>query len=279
VHRNRIRLAIAPLLFAIALPPVIGLKRQEEPEPSEKQGSPETGSGTADSEEQTKQRFGFGVDFFDSPDGRMFRGGFNYNWAPVASFSFAATLPVVDSRLGDVAGSGVGDLLLRFNWTPAHKLTANPWVPNSLGTGVGLLIPTGDASKGTGGDQWVIVPTLGMVLRLGKRSSLLPQLQYMRSVSEGELAQGMETISVSLGILHVTRSQFWIQYTPALSYDAVAETNELDNTVILGQQFTRRFAASLELGTMNIGDAHHPPGEARELDYRATLKLHWIVAF
>ena len=185
------------------------------------------------------------------------------------------------SKIGRLiaSGSGIGDLLLRYNWVPSLTLTADPWVPNSLGIGLGLLVPTGDAAKGTGGDQWVIAPSLGWAAKIAKRTTLLPQLQYMKSFAEGELAQGMQTIALSADLIHVFLSKFWVQYTPAASYDLEAETYEFDNLVVLGQQFTRRVALRLELRTLNVADPQDPAGDGRELDYRATFKLQWILAF
>jgi len=236
-------------------------------------------TSTRPSEERATQRLDFGVDFYSSDTGNIRRGGLNYTWSPLADHSFAATLPVISSRLGNVEGSGIGDLVLRYNWVPAETLSAEPWVPNSLGIGVGLLIPSGDASQGTGGDQWVIGPTLGFVARLGRRTTLLPQLQYLKSFAEGELAQGVDSLSLSADLIHVFQSEFWIQYTPGVSYDREAEQYELDNLFVLGQKFTRRIALRFELRTLNVADPQDPAGDGRELDYRATLKLQWILAY
>ena len=156
-------------------------------------GKPKQENIDTDTEKpRATQRLDFAIDFYDAPDGSIVRGGLNYNWAPHTDHSFAATLPVVDAGLADVEGSGIGDLLLRYNWVPAQTLTADPWVPNNLGIGLGLLVPTGDAAKGTGGDQWVIVPSFGWAAKIAKRTTLLPQLQYMKSFAEGELAQGIQ---------------------------------------------------------------------------------------
>ena len=243
-------------------------------------GKPKQENSDTDTEKpRATQRLDFGIDFYGSEAGNIRRGGLNYNWAPHANHSFAATLPVLSANLSSVKGSGIGDMLLRYNWVPAMTLTAEPWVPNSLGIGLGLLVPTGDPSKGTGGDQWVLGPTFGFVAKLGKRTNLLPQLQYLMSFAEGELAQGMETVSLSADLIHVFLSEFWIQYTPALSYDLEAEGYEFDNLLVLGQKFTRRIALRLELRTLNIADQQDPTGDGRELDYRATLKLQWILAF
>ena len=231
------------------------------------------------SRDRATQRLDFGFDFYSTDAGSIRRGGLNYTWAPLADHSFAATLPFISSRLGNVEGSGIGDLLLRYNWVPSITLSVEPWVPNSLGIGLGLLVPSGDASKGTGGDQWVLAPTFGFVAKLGRQTSLLPQLQYMKSFAEGDLAQGLEALSISADLIHVFHSEFWIQYTPAVSYDFEAEQYEFDNLLVLGQKFTRRVALRFELRTLNIADPQDPSGNDRELDYRATLKLQWILAY
>ena len=270
------RCAVALLLEVILAPVAPASDTDDSQQPAEHK---EEDSENNAAEQRATQRLDFGIDFYDAVDGSIVRGGIDYNWAPLDDHSFAATLPVVDSGLADVEGSGIGDLLLRYNWVPALTLTADPWVPNNLGIGLGLVIPTGDAATGTGSDQWVIAPSFGWAAKIAKRTTLLPQLQYMKSFAEGELAQGMQTISLSVDLVHVTRNKFWVQYTPAASYDLEAEQYEFDNLLVLGQQFTRRFALRFELRTLNVTDPQDPDGDGRELDYRATLKLQWIVAF
>ena len=279
-HRGtvpRIRLLIATALLFTLLPPAEAAQNVvDDPDPKD---NGDTNSVSDEPAPSASQRLDFGIDFYDAPDGSIVRGGIDYTWVPLADHSFAATLPVIDSRLSDVEGSGLGDLLLRYNWVPSLTLTADPWVPNSLGIGLGLLVPTGDAAKGTGGDQWVIAPSLGWAAKIAKRTTLLPQLQYMKSFAEGELAQGLETLSLSADLIHVFQSEFWIQYTPAASYDFEAEQYEFDNLLVLGQQFTRRFALRFELRSLNVADPQDSSGDDRELDYRATLKLQWILAY
>jgi hypothetical protein len=268
--------ATAVLLVVI---PASGAMAQDREDTEDPPKPSQEDSKTEATRESPTQRLDFGIDFYDAASGSVLRGGINYNWVPLADHSFAATLPVIDSRLSDVEGSGIGDLLLRYNWVPALTLTADPWVPNNLGIGVGLLVPTGDPAKGTGGDQWVIAPSLGWAAKIAKRTTLLPQLQYMKSFAEGEFAQGMQTISLSVDLIHVTGSRFWVQYTPAASYDFEAEQYEFDNLLVLGQQFTRRIALRFELRTLNVADPQVATGDGRELDYRATLKLQWILAY
>jgi len=270
------RCTAALLLEAVLVPVVPASDTDDSQQPAE---HAEEASDNDAEDQRATQRLDFAIDFYQSEDGSIRRGGLNYTWAPLANHSFAATLPLVNSSLASVEGSGIGDLLLRYNWVPAMTLTADPWVPNSLGIGLGLLVPTGNAAEGTGGDQWVLVPSFGFVAKLGKRTTLLPQLQYTKSIAEGELAQGMQTIALSADLVHVALSKFWVQYTPTVSYDLEAEQYEFDNLIVLGQQFTRRIALRLELQTLNVADPQDPAGDGRELDFRATLKLQWILAY
>ena len=270
------RCVVALLLEVILVPVAPASDTDDSQQPAEHR---EQNSDNDAEDQRATQRLDFGIYFYNSEEGRVTRGGLNYNWVPLPNHSFAATLPVVNSSLASVDGSGIGDLLLRYNWVPAQTLTADPWVPNSLGIGLGLLVPTGDAAKGTGGDQWVAAPSFGFVAKLGKRTTLLPQLQYLKSFAEGDLAQGMETASLSADLVHVFLSEFWIQYTPSVSYDFEAEQYEFDNLLVVGQKFTRRIALRFELQTLNVADPQDPSGDGRELDYRATLKLQWILAF
>ena len=84
---------------------------------------------------------------------------------------------------------------------------------------------------------------------------------------------------VALWLFTVDLRTLWVQYTPTVSYDLEAEQYEFDNLIVLGQQFTRRIALRFELRTLNVADPHDPTGNGHEVDYRATLKLQWILAF
>ena len=84
--------------------------------------APKQENSATDTEDQSAtQRLDFGIYFYNSEDGRVTRGGLNYNWVPLPNHSFAATLPVVNSSLASVDGSGIGDLLLRYNWSRPRR--------------------------------------------------------------------------------------------------------------------------------------------------------------
>jgi hypothetical protein len=260
------RLAIAALSLLL----VSGVAHGDDVTPEEDQGT-ET--------RDPKHRIDFGVEWFDAEEGRSATGYLNYSWVPHPSHALASTLLLVGSDFAETEGSGIGDLRVQYSWALGAGLTASPWVPNSLGMGFGLIIPTGDPAKGTGDDRWVAIPTFGWVVNIKQRFSLLPTLQYFITFNEGLEAQEFRAANLELGFVYVTKSEFWFNYTPSLFRDfrPVDDTN-LDHTFIVGKQFKRGIGVSLTLGTVERGKIQQEQFQ-RESDYRAALTGHFVLPF
>jgi len=226
-----------------------------------------------------KHRIDFGVEWFDAVEGRSATGALNYSWVPHPSHALASTLLLIGSDLAETEGSGIGDLRVQYSWALGAGLTANPWVPNSLGMGFGLVIPTGDPAKGTGDDRWVAIPTFGWVVNFKERFSLLPTLQYFITFNEGPAAQEFRAANLELGFVYVTKSEFWFNYTPSVfrDFEPVDDTN-VDHTFIVGKQFKRAIGVSLTLGTVERGKLQREELQ-RGADYRAALTGHFVLPF
>jgi hypothetical protein len=143
--------------------------------------------------------------------------------------------------------------------------------------GFGLIVPTGDPARGTGGDRWVAIPTLGWVFVLGQRFSILPTLQYLVSISEGPAGEEISSANLELGFLYVAKSELWVNYTASLfrDFEPIEDTN-LDHFLTLGKQFTKTLGASLTLGSIArppIQDADF----ARDADQFAEVTLHFVL--
>lgn len=224
-----------------------------------------------------RHRIDFGIQWFDAAEGDIVTGSLAYSWVPLAHHSFAAIVPIVGADLGETEGSGIGDLRLQYNYVPSAKLTASPWVPNTLGMGFGLIVPTGDPDKGLGGDRLIAIPTLGWVFVVNERFTLLPTLQYFRSLQEGPTSGDFSSANLGVGFLYVFRSEFWLNYTPSLfrDFDPIDDTN-LDHFLTLGKQFTPTFG-----GSLTLGDIERPPVQdaavARASDQFAQITLHFVL--
>ena len=212
------------------------------------------------------------------------RGGGRYRyriaeqlWTPLDHHGFGANVLLVGSDVSDTEGSGIGDTRLQYSWVPSANLTAASWVPNTLGMGFGLIVPTGDPEKGTGVDRWVAIPTLGWVFNINKRLSILPTLQYLKSFNEASESDEVSAANLELGILYVSKSEFWINYTPSLfrDFEPIDDTN-LDHFLTFGKQFNRTVGFSLTLGSID-----RPPVQdsaaARASDQFVQITMHFVL--
>jgi hypothetical protein len=235
------------------------------------------GSTASGQPSSPRHRVDFGVQWYDAAEGDSVTGSLNYSWVPLDHHAFAATVLLVGSDLSNANGSGVGDTRLQYSWVPSATLTANAWVPKTLGMGFGLIVPTGDAAKGTGADRWIAIPTLGWVFLIGERFSILPSLQYLHSFGEASAADEISTANLELGFLYVWSSGFWIQYTPSLfrDFEPVDDTN-LDHFLLFGMQFSKTLGASLTVGSIERPPIQDP-GLARGSDQFAEITLHIVL--
>jgi len=215
-----------------------------------------------------RHRVDFGVQWYDAAEGDSVIGSLNYSWVPLDHHAFAATVLLVGSDLSNAKGSGVGDTHLQYSWVPSATLTANAF---------GLIVPTGDAAKGTGADRWIAIPTLGWVFLIGERLSILPSLQYFHSFREASAAEDISTANLELGFLYVWNSRFWIKYTPSLfrDFQPVDDTN-LDHFLLFGMQFSKTLGGSLTLGSIERPPIQDP-GLARSSDQFAEVTLHIVL--
>ena len=235
--------------------------------------------GSTDSGEETspRHRIDFGAQWYDAADGDSLIGALSYSWVPLDHHAFAATLALVGSDVSNAEGSGVGDTRLQYSWVPSAEITASAWVPKTLGMGFGLIVPTGDAAKGTGADRWVAIPTLGWVFLIGERFSILPSLQYYYSFGEASAAEDLSSANLELGFLWVWNSRFWINFTPSVFRDLqpIDDTN-LDLLLTFGMQFSRVLGASLTLGNIER-PPNQDPSLARDSDSFAEITLHFVL--
>lgn len=204
-------------------------------------------------------------------------GALSYSWVPLEHHAFAATLALVGSDISNAEGSGVGDTRLQYSWVPSATITAGAWVPKTLGMGFGLIVPTGDAAKGTGADRWVAIPTLGWVFLIGERFSILPSLQYFHSFGEGSAGEDFSSANLELGFLYVWGSRFWINFTPSVfrDFEPIGDTN-VDLLLTFGMQFSKVVGASLTLGNIER-PPDQDPDFVQDSDSFAEITLHFVL--
>ena len=153
---------------------------------------------------------------------------------------------LVDEGVDSSINMRTGDLQLGYSYTPGHALSANPWVPSDIGIGMGLSIPTGDPSIGTGLGSYVLMPRLGFVKTLGSNFAISPTLAYQYSFDEQADGTEVREWALAADIVYVSPKTFWIQWTPTYIYDTNLSDGAFGTVIVIGKLLTRHFGLSLE---------------------------------
>ena len=193
-------------------------------------------------------RLDFGLEKFGSDERDIKTFSLGYTWAPGQQHALNINVDIVDSRLGDVEGDGLSDSVVTYSWAPSEKVTAKPWLPRRFGTGLSLVVPTGDLLEGTGSDMWIAAPFVGWPVTIGKGITLLPSLAYLRSFSEGDLSIPIEGLSLELGLVSAIGPKWWITLLPAVTEELVLHETIFSISAQVGREFGTRHGISIEYG-------------------------------
>jgi hypothetical protein len=124
----------------------------------------------------SRHRLDFSVSYMESFIDNSLDASLDYAYNLTSKTNISATVTYLDSRLGKEGGGGFGDTSLTFSWAPAVNLSVAPWVPRKIGTGLGIILPTGDATDGRGLKSTILTPFVGLVFLLMTASIFTPPL-------------------------------------------------------------------------------------------------------
>ena len=149
-----------------------------------------------------------------------------------ASVGYVIADPVgVNSREG-----GVTDSVVLLQYDPTARLTANAFVPDTLGIAVGLQLPTGDAARGLGEDLWAMSLGGGWLLDFPLDFWLLPSIQHEWTFSEGSPDDERERTDLGLGLYWLFAPvKSWLGFEPTVAYDHVVEDSTFGWSLVLGK--------------------------------------------
>ena len=219
-------------------------------------------------------RIDLGLDRWGGEDRDISTFSLGYTWAPGRQHALHVKLNIVDSRISGIEGDGLSDTIVTYSWAPSEKITAKPWLPRKFGTGLGLSIPTGDLLDGTGSDMWIAMPFVGWPVTLGKKSTLLPSLAYLRSFSEGELSIPIEGVSLELGLVTAIGARWWLTVLPAVTEELVLHETIVSIAVQVGREFGARYGISFEYGWVDDDTIPQAIGLGSDLNERVAVRGH-----
>jgi hypothetical protein len=187
--------------------------------------------------------------------------GYTYNLAGTSNLSVA--VPYLDPDLDTGGDSGIGDAMVSWSFVPYYSISANPWVPRTVGSGIAVLMPTGDVDKGRSLDTWVAYPFLGFVHPLTDRFFIAPRLGYIHSLGATVLGEDLRLISAEIGASFVAFDGFWVSYFPRFIHDLQTHERAINHMFSVGKQFAGGFGISLDytaLDRVDFGSDQPPQG-------------------
>jgi len=154
---------------------------------------------------------------------------------------------------------GLSDTILTFQYDFSQRLTASPWIPDTLGMNAQLIVPTGDEDGGIGIDSWLLSLGAGWGINLFKDIWIQPAVGYEFTFSEGSTATPSRLAYASMPIIWRSPSGFWIGYAPTISYDLEKSEWLDDGSLTIGKMFRNGLGLSLDYGTQDrVGPVSTP---------------------
>lgn len=219
------------------------------------------------------RRFDTEVAFLDADGADELSWQLQYTSVLGKKHQLTAVVPFIDSDVGGRLSLRSGDLAIGYSYTFKQEITANPWIPSNIGSGIGISLPTGDLGDGTGSGSTIVSPRLGYVATLGKSMALLPSLQYRRSFARENGAADIKAIAGALPFFYVNPRAFWINLSPIYLRDITHNLDAPGASVIVGKLFLKNLAISLSYTWMPTF-AFDNRGES-DIKYQSS----WIAGF
>jgi len=194
---------------------------------------------------ESRHRLDFSLVYLDSnlDDSLNAELVYAYNFTPKTNFSVSVSY--LDSRLNQEGGSGIGDTSLTFSWSPYMPISVGPWVPRRIGTGIGLVLPTGDAADGRSVDATVIAPFLGLVIPVTESLFIYPSMSYMGSFDQTITGEDLSLGVVDVGAGWVSTSGVFLNAYIAWVKDFEVGKTYLNTELSLGMSFSDNWSASI----------------------------------
>ena len=216
---------------------------------------------------QGKHRLDLSLNSLDAEEGDVTVLQPGYTLAVGSSFR----LNITASFLRGEENTGFGDTLFVFQYDPSERITASPWIPDSLGLNTTIRAPTGNADKGLGVDNWLVNVGAGWAFNPYRDLWLVPAGYYETTFSEEQGAVSDEEIGISVNFIWVFDNGIWLGYEPTIGRNFEVDDWFDDHFFIVGKIFRNGFGLGLEYGQRDRLD----PISERDY-YTAFLNFYYV---
>jgi hypothetical protein len=218
-------------------------------------------AANSDSDEKSTpvNRLEFTYAAFDSSSLDKLTTFFGYTRNLSSKSNLNLRLSYLESRFGLSEGTGIGDSTVTWSYLPHFKLSAGPWVPRIVGSGVSVLLPTGNEKQGRGLGSTIVTPFVGTVIPVTETFSIAPNLLYAYSIDPIFTGNDVRVGLLDLGLSLVRNSGWWVNFYLGYIYDFEADNTSFGNRLSFG----KRLSNGLGLSAHYIDYESFVPGVAR----------------
>lgn len=195
---------------------------------------------------ESRHRLDFSLVYLDSISDDSLNATLGYAFKLTPNANISAEISYLDSNVDLPGGSGIGDTSLSFSWAPSVPLTVGPWVPRKLGSGIGLILPTGNASNSRSIDSVVIAPFLGLVYPVCDHFFIYPSLTYMWSVDKTITGKDLSVGLIDIGAGCIFNNGVFVNAYIAWIKDFEVDETYLNTELSLGWNFSANWSASVD---------------------------------
>jgi hypothetical protein len=213
--------------------------------------------------------------YLDGDSADSINGLLGYTYSLTSNAIVNVTVPYIDPDRATGGNSGFGDALLSFSYVPLVKVSANPWVPRTVGTGISVLAPTGSTKDGRSLDAWVITPYVGLVIPLSDQFFLAPQLGYTHTLDEAVGGTDLRLAFAEVGIAYVSLKGFWASYFPRFIFDLERDDWAIDHRIALGKMVTSNVGFSIDYVFIERFNFGSDIPNVRGFDKQIELSVHF----
>jgi hypothetical protein len=224
---------------------------------------------------EIRHRIDLSAVFLDQISGDALYGTVAYTYDLTTNSNFNVTVPYLDPDRDTGGNSGFGDTILSLSFVPSVRMSANPWVPRTVGTGISVLAPTGNADEGRSLDAWIVTPYLGLVIPLTDRFFLAPQIGYTHSLDKTAADTDLRLAFAEVGFAYVSAKGFWASYFPRFAFDLQRDDWAIDHRIALGKMVTRKFGLSVDYVLIERFNFGSDVPNLRGFDRQIELSVHF----
>jgi hypothetical protein len=189
-------------------------------------------------------RLDFTYAAFDSVSLDRLTGFLGYTRSLSSRSNLNLRVAYVESRFGLSGGTGLGDTTVTWSYLPNFELSVGPWVPRIVGSGVSVMLPTGDESQGRGLGSAIITPFVGTVIPVTDTFSIAPNLLYAYSIDPIFTGNDVRVGLLDLGLSVVRNSGWWVNFYFGYIYDFEAANNSFGNRLSVGKRLSNGLGLS-----------------------------------